>query len=160
MFTNILFSVPRTMLVSHNRGILSIIILFVAKTKKYLFTVILAYPKVCLLSQISLLHSSTNQGLICILHENFPSAYFTNLRMSNYVTQCCVQPVRVHWLSPCYRPFVFSLWLRMIFSRDRYETKCKSNSMLFVCDERFTLPLAEVTPKIIKILSGLKIVSV
>lgn len=62
MFTNILFSVPRTMLVKTviwlrwaarvviTEGHFSIIILFVAKTKEYLFTVSLAYPKVCLLS--------------------------------------------------------------------------------------------------------------
>lgn len=74
---------------SQNRGTF-VITVFVMKTKKYLLTVILAYPKICLLVKICLLQSSTNHALICILHENFLNGYFTNVRMSHNMTDRCV----------------------------------------------------------------------
>ena len=54
----------------------------------------------------------------------------------------------------------FSLWLRMIFSRDVSKPNANPIRCCLFVKNVFTLPLADVTPKIIKILSGLKIVSV
>ena len=121
------------------------------KTKKYLLTVILAYPKSRLLFKICLLYWRTNHALICILHENFPNGYYTNLRMSHYVTDCCVYALSsrsIGLLLVIGRQF--SRWLTYDLFTRPFRTQCKSNAdVVLVVMNVFIVPLTDGTPKII-----------